>query len=99
MCRQGGKAGLNPVGTCKGTGFDYSTFRHSILDISRSMINRDYECGQWYSLNRVLNYLQTLDHKMIDKNKLFADIMDMRPELDIDLERTYCENNFKTDQK
>ncbi len=39
----------------------------------------DYIRGQWEGFNRVLNLLNTYETKLIDKSKLYKDIMEMRP--------------------
>jgi len=59
----------------------------------------DYVKGQWHSLNRVLNYLQTLDDKLVNKNSLFAAILDMRPEPENnnEFEGTHLANLIKTE--
>ena len=41
----------------------------------------DYERGQWAGLNQVLNYLNTLDTKKVDKAELYAAVMEMRPKV------------------
>ncbi|MDR3503038.1 MAG: hypothetical protein P4L79_10710 [Legionella sp.] len=39
----------------------------------------DYIRGQWLSLNRILDYLNTLDEQVVNKKKLYHDIFDLRP--------------------
>ena len=35
--------------------------------------------GQWLSLNRILDLLNTFDDKVIDKTDLYKEIMKLRP--------------------
>ena len=41
--------------------------------------SRDYERGQWRSLDRVLALLNTYDCKEVPKKRLYHDVMDLRP--------------------
>jgi hypothetical protein len=35
--------------------------------------------GEWDAFNKVLNYINTLEDRMIKKSKIYAAVMDMRP--------------------
>lgn len=39
----------------------------------------DFVRGQWLSLNRILDYLNTLDVQVINKKDLYHYIFDLRP--------------------
>jgi hypothetical protein len=47
-----------------------------------------YEMGQWATLNRILNYLNTLEDREVDKVRLYHEIFEWRPQSK-DLEKAH----------
>ena len=43
------------------------------------MDNQSYRSGQWLSLNRVLEYLNTLEDNIVNKKDIYKHIHEMRP--------------------
>jgi len=42
-------------------------------------MSEDYRRGQWAALDRVLQLLNTIEERHIDRSKLYAMILDLRP--------------------
>ncbi len=42
----------------------------------------DYERGEWATLSRIMDHLNTFDDREIPKKALYRDLMEMRPKGD-----------------